>query len=1138
VIRSKTLEHFVLVVTPAALESAVIRREIRLARQEGKMVSPIRGPGLVDLNELPRWLGQLYDLSLPEHKNKLLAVLALPSRQKRMPMMAPEPAADFVKRPVEFDALKRKLLDPKGDAVAISAALKGAGGYGKTTLAKVLGHDEDIQDAYFDGVLWVELGEKPDNLLGIISDLVTQLTGTPPGLVTVNAAAAALADALGDRRILLIIDDAWRAQDLRPFLQGGPHTTRLITTRIDDILPAGTDRQLVDAMSGREALELLASALPQDQTSAESYELGRLVGRLGEWPLLIKLVNGFLRDRVRNRQPLFEALVGVNKRLDDKGLVAFDVRADRGRAVAHTVGVSLELLDADQRSRFGELGIFPEDADVPLGVVSRLWSETGGLDEFETEDLLVKLYSLSLLLSLDLDLRTFRLHDILRHFLQGQAGTEELVVQNKRLLQAIDNSGKPRVTDALSRRYFYLYLPDHLAAADERDRLDKLLLDPRWLKAKLAATRSPETLLADYDRHSADEVQALIGRTLRLSAGICTRDQRQLIPQLLGRLMGCEEVTATGFLDRARRAISPPAILTLRPSLTPPGAETARLEGHTDWVRALCMLADSRLASGSADHTIRLWDVKTGAETARLKGHTGGVNVLCLLADGRLASGSEDHTIRLWDVTTGAEATRLEGHTDTVIALCVLADSRLASGSADHTIRLWDVTTGTEATRLEGHTDTVIALCVLADSRLASGSADHTIRLWDVTTGAQTTRLEGHTNGVRALCVVADGRLASGSADSTVRLWDVKTSAETARLEGHSDGVRALCLLPDGRLASGAADHTIRLWDVTTGAETARLVGHRALCVLADGRLASDSYRAIRLWDVTTGSQTAWLEGQTSLIYALCLLPDGRLASGSYDHTIRLWDVTTGAETARLEGHTSWVRVLCLLPDGRLASSANDHTIRLWDVTTGVQTACVEGHTDDIYALCLLADGRLASGSADRTIRLWDVKTGAETARLVGHTSMVHALCLLADGRLASGSRDYTIRLWDVTTGTETARFEGHSSWISALCLLSDGRLASGSRDNMIRLWDVTTGVETARLEGHTSWISSLCLLPGGRLASSSYDNTIRLWDIGQQREIARLEADSSVHCLAALPGGHLVAGDRLGRLHYLEIVV
>jgi hypothetical protein len=46
------------------------------------------------------------------------------------------------------------LLDAKGDAVAITAALRGAGGYGKTALAKALAHDPDIQDAYFDGILW------------------------------------------------------------------------------------------------------------------------------------------------------------------------------------------------------------------------------------------------------------------------------------------------------------------------------------------------------------------------------------------------------------------------------------------------------------------------------------------------------------------------------------------------------------------------------------------------------------------------------------------------------------------------------------------------------------------------------------------------------------------------------------------------------------------------------------------------------------------------------------------------------------------------------------------------------------------------------------------------------------------------
>jgi WD40 repeat protein len=870
-IRSKAMEHFVLVVTPQALDSQggrVVRQEIRLARQEGKTVSPIRGPGIDDLAKLPRWFGHVYDIALSEQFKRLIRVLQGPSTQRRVAMMAPEPPADFVERPVEFDTVKKQLLDRKGDAVATIAALRGAGGYGKTTLAKALAHDADIQDGYFDGILWVELGEKPDNLLLVISDLITRLTGAQPGLNTINAAASALGEALGDRRILMVVDDVWREQDLRPFMQGGTSTTRLVTTRNDNTLPSNIIRQRVDAMQSKEALALLSAGLPEDQVSSERRELNALARRLGEWPLLLKLVNGFLRDRAVNGKALPLAIAGVNSRLDAKGLVAFDARneADRTKAVARAIGVSLELLDDASHDRFAELGIFAEEAHIPIGIIERLWR--GHLDEDETEDLLSKLYGLSLLLGLDLDHRTLQIHDTIRQFLRDKAGKERLVAQHKRLLEVLDQIDGSNQADVLTRHYFYLQLPYHLAETNERQRLDTLLLDPGWLKAKLVATGNSAGLVADYDNYAQGEAQSLIGRTLRLTAGICARDQRQLMPQLLGRLMANECVSATGFLEAARRQIAPPAILTQNSSLTPPGAETARLEGHSDPVTALCVLPDGRLASGSRDNTIRLWDLARGTETARLEGHSDSVNALCVLPDGRLASGSSDTTIRLWDMARGTETRRLEGHSDSVNALCVLPDGRLASGSWDRTIRLWDLARGAETARLEGHSRRFNALCMLPDGRLASSSEgfwDNTIRLWDLARGAETARLKGQSSGVTALCVLPDGRLASGSWDRTIRLWDLARGAETARLKGHSSGVTALCVLPDGRLASGSWDNTIRLWDLATGAETARLEGH------------------------------------SKGVDALCVLPDGRLASGSSDNTIRLWDLTARTDVSRLE---------------------------------------------------------------------------------------------------------------------------------------------------------------------------------------------------------------------------------------------
>ncbi|KAH0543088.1 hypothetical protein FGG08_002602 [Glutinoglossum americanum] len=222
------------------------------------------------------------------------------------------------------------------------------------------------------------------------------------------------------------------------------------------------------------------------------------------------------------------------------------------------------------------------------------------------------------------------------------------------------------------------------------------------------------------------------------------------------------------------------------------------LEGHLSLVLSVAFSPDGkRLASGSSDYTVMIWDAETGAMQSSLKGHSDSVRSVAFSPDGkRLASGSHDHTVMLWDAETGAVQSTLRGHSDSVLSVAFSPDGkRLASGSHDHTVMLWDAETGAVQSTLKGHSNLVQSVAFSPDGkRLASGSHDHTVMLWDAETGAvqktgavQST-LKGHSGSVLSVAFSPDGkRLASGSYDHTVILWDAETGAVQSTLKSRSD---------------------------------------------------------------------------------------------------------------------------------------------------------------------------------------------------------------------------------------------------------------------------------------------------------------------------------------------------------------
>ncbi|MCS6872256.1 MAG: NB-ARC domain-containing protein, partial [Anaerolineae bacterium] len=301
------VDFMVLVMTPNALRSEIVRKEWRYARQNGVCVYPVKASPDLDFSALPRWMrtAHFYDLGYdpealqrgPEWE-RFIAGLRGECREPRVPFMAADLPSDFVARPEEFEQIISSLLDERREnPVAITAALRGAGGYGKTTLALAVCHNERIQEAFDDGILWITLGESvtENDLLAKVETLIHALTGRNSGAPTLEGAAHKLREVLEERDILLVIDDVWRASHLEPFLQGGKRCARLITTRLSEILPENAIEIPVEALKDDEALKLLRAGLPEGEDAA----LRKLAERLHNWAQLIKLANGVLRERVK-----------------------------------------------------------------------------------------------------------------------------------------------------------------------------------------------------------------------------------------------------------------------------------------------------------------------------------------------------------------------------------------------------------------------------------------------------------------------------------------------------------------------------------------------------------------------------------------------------------------------------------------------------------------------------------------------------------------------------------------------------------------------------------------------------------------------------------------------------------------------
>ncbi|WP_406392973.1 AfsR/SARP family transcriptional regulator [Streptomyces sp. NBC_00887] len=336
------------------------------------------------------------------------APAAVPVRPAQLPATVP----DFTGRAPFVAELGGRLATAEGSVMAVSA-LAGIGGVGKTTLAVHVAHQ--ARPHFPDGQLYVDLqgagarAAEPETVLGAF----LRALGTPDSAIpdSLDERAALYRSTLDGRRILVLLDNAHDAAQIRPLLPGTAGCAALVTSRVRMVDLAGAHLVDLDVMSPEEALQLFTRIVGNERVTSEREAALDVVAACGFLPLAIRIAASRLAARrTWTVSVLASKLADERRRLDE--LQAGDL------AVKATFELGYGQLEPQQARAFRLLGL-ADGPDISLAAAAALLN----LETHTAEDLLEALVDTSLLESAAPG--RYRYHDLVRLYARACAERDE-----------------------------------------------------------------------------------------------------------------------------------------------------------------------------------------------------------------------------------------------------------------------------------------------------------------------------------------------------------------------------------------------------------------------------------------------------------------------------------------------------------------------------------------------------------------------------------------------------------------------------------------------------------------------------------------------------------------------------------------
>lgn len=567
------------------------------------------------------------------------------------------------------------------------------------------------------------------------------------------------------------------------------------------------------------------------------------------------------------------------------------------------------------------------------------------------------------------------------------------------------------------------------------------------------------------------------------------------------------------------------------------------------------------VAVGHEDGSIRIWHLNESESRLIFRGHKSAVTALSFSPDGsRLASGSRDTDIVLWDFASETGLFRLRGHNNLISNIEFLNENYLVSSSKDSLIKLWDLQAQhcieTEVT----HRAEITGFIFTPDMKfMLTVGADNFIRIFSIDLDALGKKLiAGEAIGN---VFVFKGEVQRSSKDRALQISLLSErfifaiisndrSVEVFRFSSVEDVKKKLQRRKKRQKEKGVLDEeieaTLETADLIKNCKYFRLHSRCRFFSFIPGQCSDNhlqlvvSYATNQIeslsFDLNKADEdprvlhSIDLPGHRSDVKVVALSSDSLMAMTASLESVKVWNTASGACIRTIDCE----EVTCgsfIQKNEYLLLGTKSGLLRVFELASGCEMDPIEAHGAAIWSIAMRPDRKgFATGSADKFIKFWEFKsssTRAEGFKLKNIRSLQVAddvLCVKysPDGRLiAAALLDLTIKIFFEDSLKFYLNLFGHKLPVMAVDFSHDSRLLiSASADKNIKVWGLDFGDCRKSVFAHQDAITGVCFVPGTyQFLTCSKDGLVKYWTDDQYFMLQKLDGHKKEIWAMALSG-------------------